>query len=108
MIEAAACLLSLDLRLMLAGLCTYMKPENALHLWPTLKESVIEVFSTSFLMQTMEKNTKLQSVDAPLIKNGINCLTVGLPETTEIPQLDHHEDLDHPGMKTLTDEQADC
>ncbi|CAI9720417.1 Hypothetical predicted protein [Octopus vulgaris] len=31
--------------------------------------------------------------------------SIGLPESIRVPQLDHHEDLDHPGIATLTDEQ---
>ncbi|CAI9721679.1 Hypothetical predicted protein [Octopus vulgaris] len=47
----------------------------------------------------------LHSIDAILIENGINCLEIGLLEPIGVLQLDHHEDLDYPGIATLTDEQ---
>ncbi|XP_014786768.1 uncharacterized protein LOC106881070 [Octopus bimaculoides] len=40
----AACRMPLQLRVMFAALCTYMNSENALHLWTTHKESMIEDF----------------------------------------------------------------
>uniref|UniRef100_A0A0L8HU10 Helitron helicase-like domain-containing protein n=1 Tax=Octopus bimaculoides TaxID=37653 RepID=A0A0L8HU10_OCTBM len=52
-----------------------------------------------------DENMALHSIDAILIENGINCLTIGLPEPLGVLQLDHHEDLDHPGIATFTDEQ---
>ena len=90
---------------MFAALCIYSNPVNVFRIWNTHKDSMMEDYVHRGLNAEQAENMALHSINAVLIENGTNCQTIGLSEPVGMQQVEYEDDVNQPGIATLTDEQ---